>query len=88
MGRTCCAELSPRLVAHKCVYLILKIAKFQNSAASYGDERIIYQYANCERKAVHEVQQCNGRRKAVERVLLASLADTHPSRVIWDLRKL
>lgn len=50
------------------IYLTPKIATLQIRATPYRDEWIIYQYANQEYRAVHEVPQLNGERKAVESV--------------------
>jgi hypothetical protein len=57
------------------IYLPPKIATLQHSATPYRGEWIIYQHANHEYKAVHEVPQLDGHRKAVESIALASLAD-------------
>ncbi len=57
------------------VYLTPRIATLQNRAAPYRGEWVIYQFANREYKAVHEVPQLNGERKAVESISLSTLSD-------------
>ena len=58
------------------IYLTPKIATLQNRATPYRGEWIIYQYANREYRAIHEVPQLNGERKAVESLSLSTLSDT------------
>jgi hypothetical protein len=76
------------------VYLTPKIATLQNRATPYRGEWVIYQFANREYKAVHEVPQLNGERKAVESISLSTLSDaqtfsgylsSHGWQRIWDL---
>ena len=57
------------------IYRTPKIATLQHRCTPYRGEWIIYQFANDGYKAVHEVPQQNGERKAVESISLASLAD-------------
>lgn len=57
------------------IYMTPKIATLQIHATPYRGEWIIYQYANREYKAVHEVPQLNGERKGVESVSLSTLSN-------------
>lgn len=57
------------------IYLTPKIATLKNRATPYRGEWIIYQYANREYRAIHEVPQLNGERKAGESVSLSTLSD-------------
>jgi len=76
------------------INLTPKIATLQIRATPYRGEWIIYQYANREYIAVHEVPQLNGERKAVESVSLSTLSDaqtfssylsSHGWHRVWDL---
>lgn len=57
------------------IYLTPKIATLKNRATPYRGEWIIYQYANREYRAIHEVPQLNGERKAGDSVSLSTLSD-------------
>lgn len=56
------------------IYRTPRLATLHHRATPYRGEWIIYQYANREYRAIHEVPQLNGERKAVESVSLSSLA--------------
>lgn len=77
------------------VYLPPKIATLKHTSTPYRGEWIIYQFANREYKAIHEVPQQNGERKAVESVSLASIAEaqsfsgylgSYGWQRVWDLK--
>ncbi len=76
------------------IYLIPRIATLKNRATPYRGEWVIYQFANREYKAVHEVQQLNGERKDVESLSFSTLSDaqqfsgylgSHGWQRVWDL---